>query len=446
MKPLVILLVPVLIIIQSLHADEPVITVTNQNLAYVRETRSMEVKNGIFNYAVTDLPVLLDPVTSLFTSGNTDFQVLEKFFEFDLTDLNSLLRRAVGTNITVASEQSTIRGALIAFDGNFLFIETSDSVLQVTMRSPNTRISFDDLGKNYAKVPTLRIIAASKSSGTLEFILSYLTRGMSWIAEYNALYYEKSSIIDLSAQVALSNNSGKSFKQARLRLMAGELHEAQAPSASYLQRKMVAEAVVGMIAEEPAPISEYKIFDLPQLTDLPDQQTRYIRFIHPGKLTVKKQYIYDYQIDDQGVNVSLTAMNDESSGIGLPLPKGTVRIYLADDQTEYIGADHLAHTAVDEKIVINIGKAFDLKAERKVLEQKKVSKNAEQMTVRVELRNHKEESVEILVREQIPYYRSFEIINSSHPVTERDARNVAFNIPVSANKTESLTYTILFSW
>ncbi len=445
MKPLIILLIPIWIIIQSLYAVEPIITVTNQNLAYVRETRSMEVKNGTFNYAITDLPALLDPVTSLLVSRSMDFQVLEKYFEFDLTDLNSLLRRAIGTNITVVSEQVTIRGTLVASDGNFLFIETSDSVLQVIMRSPNTRISFDNLGQEYARVPTLRILAESQKSGTLEFNLSYLTRGMSWDAEYSALYYEKSSMIDLSAQVAISNNSGKSFMQARLRLMAGELHEVQAPSAPYLQRKTMAEALI-VAEEEPTPVSEYKIFKLPQLVDLPDRQTRFIRFIHPGKLAVKKQYIYDYRIDDRGVNVSLTAINDKASGIGIPLPKGTVRIYLADDQPEYIGADYLAHTAVDEKIIINIGKAFDLKVERKVLEQKKVSKTAEQMTVQVELRNHKDEPVEILVREPIPYYRSFEIINSSHPVTERDARNVVFKVPVSARKTESLIFTILFSW
>ncbi len=146
------------------------------------------------------------------------------------------------------------------------------------------------------------------------------------------------------------------------------------------------------------------------------------------------------------MNVSLTAMNDKSSGLGTPLPKGTVRIYMADKQTEYIGADHLEHTAVDEKITIKIGQAYDVKAERKILEQKKVSKNAEQITVQVELRNHKDEAVEILVVEAVPYYRTYEIIKSSHPVTEKEARKIGFKIPVSAKKTEMLTFTILFSW
>ena len=446
MRRIYTLLILVAALVQFTFADDPVITVTNQNLAFIRESRSLAIKKGMNSYTITDLPEFIDPGSCQFTSEHFDFRIIDKVFNHDLSDLNSMLNRAVKTNVTVISEQGTIRGILEAFDGGYLFIETSDGVLHAVTRSVLTDLTFDDIGQNYAKYPTLRIQADATAAGTKDIIISYLTQGLDWEAIYSAFQDEEASTIDLSAEVAVSNRSGKSFSQAQLRLLAGELHEAPAYQAPRMHKRMEEAITLAAVPGEATPLSEFKIFDMPRRTDLPDQETRFIRFLDPVRIKVNKQYIFDNAVDPQGINVSLVAINDKSSGVGIPLPAGTLRVYQTNAQTEYIGADRLSHTAVDEKITIRIGKAFDLKAERKVLEQKRISNRSEQMTVQVELRNHKEDDVEIMVSEPIPYYRSYEIIKSSHPLTEQEARKVNFKIAVPAKGTTTLTFTLLFTW
>ncbi len=285
------------VFIQGLYAAEPVITVTNQNIAFVRETRSLDIRKGAHAYIIADLPALLDPSTCMFSAKNIDFQVLENYFEYGLSDLNGLLAQAINANITAVSDQGTIYGKLLSFNDRFLFLESSDSVLQAIVRSAQTRISFDDTGDNYSKMPTVWCKAEASNSGPKEINMSYLTRGMGWEAVYTALYNEAAVVIDLAAQVAISNTSGKSFHQARLRLLAGELHEVQSYTAPRFQKAMAAEAMSVAGAGEPESLSEFKIYDLVSTADLPDQQTRFIRFINPGKVNVTKQYIYDPRID-----------------------------------------------------------------------------------------------------------------------------------------------------
>jgi hypothetical protein len=440
----IVLLINALVV--NTPAEVPVITVTNQNLAFVRESRTVEVKSGIGEYQLSGFPALMDPASCQFYSSTDGFRLIYYVFDSDLTGVDHLLQRAVNSTLSVFSDQGQARGKLLAFDSGYLYLETSDGILNAIPRSAQNRIAFDELGKNYTSVPTLRVKAAGTGSGDTDIRISYLTRGMDWTAYYTALYDEASSTVDLSARVSVDNRSGKSFQQTRLRLLSGSLHEAGGGGGAPRMQKMM--EAVGMSAApgEAESISEYKLFDLPQPVDLPDQQTSLISFIKPGKLKVTKQFIYDYQIDSDGVSVSLIGINDKSSGPGTPLPEGIVNIYNMGDQTEYIGSDNMPRIPVGEKITIRIGQAYDVKAERKILEQKKLSGRSEQMTVQVELRNHKDEAIEILVNETVPSYRSYEIIRSGYPVAEHNARSFNFKIPVSANKTETLTYTILYTW
>jgi hypothetical protein len=433
-------------LVQVIAAAETVITVTNQNLAFVRESRTIALKEGVNRYTIDDLPAALDPATCLFSSREAGFQVLEKVFRYDLADLSGLLHRALQTNITAISDQFSIRGRLLAYNNQSVFVETSDGLLQAIPRSDQLRIVFDDPGMNYAASPKLQLQAEARKTGAGQIDIAYLTRGMDWEAVYNALYDEGSAALTLSAEVAVSNRSGKSYRQARLRLLAGDLNEAPSYQAPRMQKMMEDVAFAGAAPGEAGTVAEFKIFDMARRSDLVDQEVCYIRFMEPVRFGILRQYSFNHTVDPEGVTVELTARNDKSSGPGVPLPAGTVRIYSTGDQTEYIGADRLPNTAEGEKISLTIGKAFDIRAERRILEQKRISAKSEQMTVQVEIRNHREEAVEISVTEPVPYYRSFEIIKSSHPVTEKEARQINFKVPVAAKDTAILTYTVLFTW
>ncbi len=438
------LLMWLLAAVQFIFASDPVITVTNQNMAFIRETRALEIKRGIHTYTIENLPAAIDPATCLFTGKARDFNVLTKVFRYDLSDLDRVLYRALQSDITAISDQQTTRGRLLAFDGRTLFVETSDGLLYTIKRSETLRIIFEDPGRKYTATPTLLLQAEAPAAGNDEIHITYLTREMDWEAVYSAMYSERDASLELSAEVAVSNRSGKSFRQAKLRLMAGDLHEA--PSRGGRMQKMMEFSAASSTPDEAGSVAEYKLYDMPGLADLPDRETCYIRFMEPIRFRVDRRYEFNPRIDPEGIRVGLVSGTDQAPGPGIPLPAGTVRIYNADDQTEYIGSDRLPHTAEGEQISLTIGKAFDLKAERKVLEQKRLSGKSEQMSVQVELSNRKEEAVEITVTEPIPAYRSYEVVRSSHPVEMKDARQVNFRLPVPAKERVTLTYTILFTW
>ena len=139
--------------------------------------------------------------------------------------------------------------------------------------------------------------------------------------------------------------------------------------------------------------------------------------------------------------------NSKANGLGMPLPSGKVRIYKKDGpDLEFIGEDRIDHTARDEKINIEIGKAFDIVAERKILERKKMGQKSEKMHISIELRNHKNEDIEVQVVEPIYTYRNYEILESNYKPVKKDAKAIEFKIPVKANASSTLIYQILYTW
>jgi hypothetical protein len=296
--------------------------------------------------------------------------------------------------------------------------------------------------------PTLVWELAGVKEGPEKLEVGYLTSGMSWQAEYVAVINPAGTQINLDAWVSIDNHCGATFDQSHLKLVAGDIHRAEAPRP---MRRMPTEALMAMSAEskgfEERAFFEYHIYDLDRLTTLKDNQIKQISLFPSAVISSRKQFYYNAQDNPTKVEVRLLFKNDEKAGLGKPLPGGIFRIYQKDKESlEFIGEDRIDHTPRNEEVKILVGNAFDLVGERRVVDRVKVSQRSERQTIEVELRNNKEkEDVTIMVEENL-YYRDWTIEKNNFPFTKEDVQHVVFTVPVKANSKATLSYTIFYSW
>jgi len=426
------------------------VTVTNNNLALVKEIRTLPLQKGKNLYPITDLPELLDPTSVHIYSKAGEYTVLEQNFEYDLLNADKILDKAIDRIINILTPGgSAVRGKLLSADDRNMVVETQNKELRIIPRSTEQQIyleEFDQQSYGLITRPTLVWLIDSPKESKPEVEISYLTNGMDWHAEYIARLNEKDTAIDLNAWVSLVNSSGKTYTDARLKLLAGDLHLAEergrpGPRGQYM------EAMAMKAQFEEKEFFEYHIYTLDKKTTIKNNQTKQIQLLPTASVAVNKIFNYNYQKDASKVAVLISTRNSKEQGLGTPLPKGKVRMYKQDGpDLEFIGEDWIDHTPKDEKIEIEIGQAFDIKAERSVLEQRNISTNSERQKIQIELRNHKDQNIEIQITEPIYWYRSYEVLSSSYPVKAKDARKIEFTVPVKANDTSTLTFEILYTW
>jgi hypothetical protein len=243
----------------------------------------------------------------------------------------------------------------------------------------------------------------------------------------------------------VENTSGKSFTDTRLKLIAGDLNLVEEIRPMLARSAGLDDMYEKGFSEKE--FFEYHLYTLDRKTDLKDNQTKQIQLFSPAQVAVEKSYNYNYYEDEKKVRVLLGIMNSQENGLGIPLPKGKVRMYKEDgEDLEFIGEDRIDHTSRNEQINLELGKAFDITAERAVLKQSRISKRSEQLTVSVELNNHKNEDIVVVVTEPVPSGRSYRLIKSDITPFEQVARKINFKVPVPAGRSTTLTFEVLYSW
>jgi len=421
---------------------ELAVTVYNQDLGVVRDRRTVEVERGRSTLRITDVAEQIDP-TSVHLEG--DLQVIEQNYAFDLASAEKILHRYVGEKVDVlAAEGRSYRGRLVSYDAANLVLGGVSGGEDVTLvgREGVQDIRLPSLPAGLITRPTLIWTVEGGKGGETEIELSYMTAGMSWHAEYVAVVAPDDKAMDLSGWVSVDNRSGASYPEARLKLVAGEVHRAAPPP-------IVFDA--GAVAERMAPAAkqfterglfEYHIYVLERPSTIADQEIKQISLFAPAHAPVKKILEYDGMTSGDQVRVTLETENKEAVGLGFPLPAGTVRAFKADEdgRLEFVGEDRIGHTPRGEKLRIVMGAAFDVKGERIVADQRRISDRVYEETVEIKLRNHKQERVEIVVIEHPQ--GSWEILDSSHPYEKKEAFKIEFKVTVAPDKEEIVRYTV----
>ncbi|HEY3295900.1 MAG TPA: hypothetical protein VGL38_10715 [bacterium] len=421
------------------------LTVYNQNLALVRDTRKMTFPKGKGEVQFRDVSAQIDATSVHFKAGGV--QMLEQNFDYDLVSPDKLLQKYVDQKIEIVSKTGAVtRGTLLtaqAQPSNQIVVRQDDGTLKSILMSDNVaEIRYPTLPEGLITKPTLRWLVNSDGSGDKEAEVSYLTTGLEWKADYVMLLNEPNTRADLDAWVTLDNTSGASYQNAKLKLIAGSVHRVQPPQMPMpMMDRMVKSAAPERQFEEQS-FFEYHLYTLQRPTDILNNQTKQVSLFPSTTAGIKKVYTYDWQANKDRVGVSAEFENTEANGLGMALPGGRVRVYQksADGSQEFVGEDSMEHTPKNEKVTVTIGNAFDIAAEHNQTNFRRISDRVMETDFEVKLRNHKKEAVQVVVVDHL--WGDWEITRSSTEYKKVSANKVEFRVTVEPEHEFSLTYTV----
>lgn len=437
------------------------LTIYNDNLALVRDVRVLTVPLGNSVLSFTDIPSRIDATSVILRSLTEEgsIRILEQNYEYDTVSGDKLLSKFLGQHIEVRTKDGTeyagylinvptSGGSLILADRPF-----GGSITSIA-RSEIEVIRYPSLPEGLVMKPTLVWNMINTSDQTdHEMEVSYLTGGLSWSADYVLTLGDDDKTADLTGWVTITNNSGVEFENAELKLVAGDVHRVADKVVYYDLMAVGRTASPAPESFEERSLFEYHLYKLEFPTTVKNNQTKQIQLLSVSGIPVKKQYVfgripgytqpYSYS---ENVKVVLKLENSKENNMGMPLPEGRVRVNKVDvdGSLEFVGEDSIDHTPKDEEITLYIGDAFDVTGKRINVSTTRVGSNSRKDAFRIELRNHKDETVEIQVVESL--YGDYEILQSSHEYTKIDANTVSFVVEVPANSQVDVTYEAMFTW
>lgn len=444
------------------------ITVYNQNFGLVKDIRKVELKEGINNLRFDDVAAAIDPTSVSFLSLTAPNSVVvrEQNYQYDLMDVSTILSKSVGKEIKIRQYSG---GGMHEVSGTLLnspLVTVSDSNGNVSQRSQaivlktpsgivlgaNGEVELAELPSGLVAKPSLLWKLQADKGGEHRAEISYQTQGMNWKCDYVAVANTDDTACDLTSWVTLDNKSGASFKQAALKLMAGDVHRVTQnamPRGFALMKSAMAGAAAPQFSEQS--FAEYHLYSLAGRTDLNNNETKQLTLFNAASVPVKKLFVFESgsvnhyrQANGQGqkVNVKLEIANTQGNNLGMPMPKGKVRVYKKDQDgaMQFVGEDLIDHTPKDEKVRLYIGDAFDIVGERKQTNYQQISQRLLKQSFEISLRNHKEKEVTVTVIEHA--YGDWKVVNSSQPFTKKDSHTIEFAVKVPANGESKVTYEL----
>jgi hypothetical protein len=427
----------------ALLAKDLAVTVYNNNLGVVNETRSLEFSKGINRLDFQDVPSAIDASSVRFeVQGEGEVTILEQNYAYDLVSPDH--KKYIDKEIELIDKDGRLySGTLLAANNGAVTLKEKSGRVKIILLENITEVNFPELPEGLITKPTLFWRYNSDISGERDCTVSYQTGGMSWSAEYVGVLDKAEKNLDLSGWASITNNSGKTYDDATLRLVAGDIHRAQQPSmrGRGMEYDMMAKAAPAAGFEEKA-FFEYHLYTLPRKATLANREEKQISLFEPAQTTVTKQYTYNPDRDSDRVSVKVVFTNSKATGLGLPLPAGRVRLFKADDDGTLIllGEDAVKHTPVDEEMKLTVGKAFDIVAEQRLMEQQRISPRVEEQAWEIELRNRKTEAVTVEVEKNL--YGDWELLKSSMDGKKKDANTLIFDVTIGAGDTTVVSFRV----
>src|SRR5467141_3525583 len=437
------------------------ITVYNSNLALVRDVRQLNLTPGESRLRFMDIAASINPAAVHFRSmtESTKLSVLEQNYEYDLLDPNKLLQKFVGREVTLVrpklssgtTEYDEVKATLLSLNGSPVWKIGNEVVTGLSYES----IRFPELPENLYERPTLLWTLQNSGSRRHKVEASYLTSNLAWSADYVLNVGKDESNGDLDGWVTLVNHSGTAFKNAQLQLVAGDLNRVVAQAGGNIRAAMdkVAQSAAAPAFQQES-FSEYHLYSLSRRTSIFDQESKQISLLNASRFPLQKIFVvngqsYYYRNGAQPgapvkdpVQVFYKFKNEDKAGLGMPLPAGTIRVYQADSRggSLFVGEDRIDHTPKDETINLQIGNAFDIVAERKQTDYKRLSDRLYEFEYEITLRNHKDAPITVEVNE--PIGGDWEMVNSTYKFTKTAAFAAQFQVPVDKDGTSVLKYRV----
>lgn len=424
------------------------ITIYNDNLALVKDTRNLEFQRGLFDLSFTDVAAAIDPTSVSFSAVGTPGSVnlLEQNYRYDLVSSEKILEKYIDKSIRVLTKEGKLHeGTLLSSDGVALTLRMNDGGLVIVNRAEVADLSFPSLPEGLITRPTLVWKLNSDLDGKHASEVRYLTTQIGWNAQYVANVSASETELDLAGWVSIDNHSGATYDDASIKLIAGDVNRVRPPTP---RGKMTMEtmAMADAAGFEERAFFEYHMYTLQRPSTIRDNEIKQLSLFEPARVKATKIFSYDGARDATKVRVSMEFVNSAESGLGIPLPRGTIRVMKADTDgsLEFVGEDQIDHTPKDEKVRAMLGNAFDVVGERVQLNQRQISERVSESDFQIKLRNHKTTDIVVTVIEH--NWGDWKITQQSHEDTKKDANKAEWQIPVKADGETILTYTVRNSW
>ena len=448
--------------------------------AMIKQQRDVMLTKGRTVIRVSDVPALIDPTTVSFESllDPAGTRVVEQSFEFDLTSTNKLLQKYLDREVTVEQVRGqgieSISGTLIGTQGGLVLRAADGSIRTVNTYSG---VKLSSLPGGLISKPTLVWDISAERAGTHPARMSFQTGGITWWTDYNLTLSDGASganacKLDVGAWVTIINQSGATFDDAKLKLVAGDVQRAK-PQPQYAPA-----ALAGNIREMKShdegfaekAFFEYHLYTLGRPTTLRNNATKQIELFPVARgVNCEKTLLYYGQANqylgnygspmtdrnfgnqsNKKVDVYLRFKNREDNRMGIPLPAGKVRVAKldsADQSLEFIGEDLIDHTAKNETIQIKLGSAFDVVGERRQVEFRYDSNGKIiEEEIEIKLRNQKDEAVTVIAKENLYRWTSWAVTKKSQDFEKIDARTIHFPVRIAKGGEAVIRYTVRYSW
>jgi hypothetical protein len=432
---------------------EVMVTIYNGNLGLVKDLREVRFPSGQTEVQFMDVAALIDP-TTVHLKSITDapgLKILEQNYEYDLLTSQKLMEKYVGRKVRLYQGDGTYHEATL--------LSTNGPVFEINGQihmGQYGRLVLPSLPENLVSKPTLVWLLRNQTARPQRVEASYLTSGITWKADYVMVLNPADTRSDLTGWVTIDNKSGATYGNAALKLVAGDVNRAQDARRDQRMMELASKAVSPAVASHDfvsEGFFEYHLYTLDGRTTIKDNQTKQLSLLSSNEIPITKELIYygaaDYYrttygvpISNQKVGVYLEVKNSKENRLGLPLPKGKVRVYKADvaGSQQFVGEDWIDHTPKDERVKIKLGNAFDLVGERTQKDFKKLASNLYEVEWEIALRNHKTEAQTVTVIEPVP--GDWQVVSSSHTYEKIQAHTLKYQIPVPKEGAAKLTYRV----
>ena len=447
----------------STRADQQALSLTvyNSNVALVRDVRQVRLPTGNVEFDFADVASAIEPATVRIVSLTDPKQltVLEQDYRYDLLTPARLLHYYVGKQITLVrqvtennvTKELPMKATLLSDNPGGQVWQAGNEI--ITGMFPYQYI-FPALPPGLYSRPTLVWLLNNRDAGEQKLEADYMTKNVNWSADYVLTLASEGMTADLNSWVTLSNSSGASFRDAQLQIVAGQLNQpAPTPRPMFRAQAMEVGGAVAPGIEQEA-LSEYHLYTIERPVTLPDQSSKQIAFLRASGIKLQKTYeingqqYYFYspipggEPSKEPVQAHLKFKNSEDNSLGVPLPAGTVRVYQADSRgrLQFVGEDHITHTAKDENLNLYIGNAFDVAAERKQTDFQTLGKDIYESAYQITIRNHKKDAITVEVNE--PVTGEWTVLESNYKYEKTSAFSIRFQVPVAADGQSVLKYRV----
>lgn len=437
---------------------EVAITIYNGNLGLVKDIRELVLGPGANEVRFMDVASQIDPTTVHLKSltDPTGLRILEQNYEYDLLNPQKLLDKFVGKSVKLMTSDGTLVDAILLSNNNGPIYKINGQI----HLGHSGRVILPEIPDNLIPKPTLVWLLQNRTGRPQRAEASYLTSGITWKADYVVVLNAKDNGGDLSGWVTIDNKSGATYTDAALKLVAGDIHRAvtrqeMRDALELAARKAEAAQAPRQFQQES--FFEYHLYSLDGRTTIKQNQVKQISLMNVNEIPIKKELHYygasqyyrgplGTPVSNQKIGVFLEIANKEQHRLGMPLPKGTIRVYKAasDGSLQFIGEDIIDHTPKDEKVKIKMGEAFDVVGERTQRDWKKIAWNVYETEWDVQIRNHKKEDVQVTIIEPVP--GDWEVIKTSHPYEKAEAHTLKYVITIPKDDKVSVNYRVRMRW